>query len=48
VIIGATCRYNGMIFHVAHRYNAILQRTPHILVTPHEKSLGRRKRLFKF
>jgi hypothetical protein len=34
--------------NVAHRYKAILQRTPHILITPHEKSLGRRKRLFKF
>jgi hypothetical protein len=33
---------------VVHRYKAILQRTPHILITPHEKSLGRQKRLFKF
>jgi hypothetical protein len=48
MIIGATSRYNGMIFHVARRHNAILYRTPHILTTPHEKSLRRQKRLFKF
>jgi hypothetical protein len=29
---------------VVHRYKAILQHTPHILITPTEKSLGRRKR----
>jgi hypothetical protein len=41
MFIGATSRFNGMIFHVARRYNAILWRTPHILITPHEKSLRR-------
>jgi hypothetical protein len=39
MIFGATNRYNGRIFHVMHRYNAILQRTPHFLFTPHQKSL---------
>jgi hypothetical protein len=34
--------------NVAHCYKAILQHTPHILITPTEKSLGCRKRLFKF
>jgi hypothetical protein len=48
MIIGATSRYNGMIFYVVRRYNAILYRTPHILIKPHEKSLRRQKRLFKF
>jgi hypothetical protein len=41
MIFGGTSRYNGMIFHVARRYNVILQRTPHFLITPHQKSLRR-------
>jgi hypothetical protein len=39
VIFGSTSRYNVMIFHVAHRYNVILQQTPHFPITQHQKSL---------
>jgi hypothetical protein len=41
MIIGATSGYNGMMFHVARRYNVILLRMPHFLITPHKEKLRR-------
>jgi hypothetical protein len=38
IVFGATSRYNVMLFHVARRYNVILQRMPHFLITTHQKS----------